>query len=103
MTMQYKPSNGTEGWAFDAGHCRKCACDDIDAVIYGESDGCPILAQALAGGAPSQWVQDHNGSRCTAFVKRTGPGIVDPYQDERDRARYDAMPRDPVTGRPVIA
>ena len=84
--------------------CRLCACDDEDAVMQGEIDGCPILADALAGGKPSQWVQDvPGGPLCTAFVERTGPGILNPYQAAQDRARYDALPRDPATGRPVIA
>lgn len=103
MTMQYTPSNGSEGDAFESKFCRRCACDDDDAVMDGESTGCPILSNALAGGKPSQWVQDHDGPRCTAFVERTGPGVLDPYRAAADRARYDAMPRDPVTGRPVIA
>ena len=72
----------------------------------GKADGCPILASALWGVQPAQWVQDVPGSpSCTAFVERR-PGetaILDPFQAEADRARYDALPRDPVTGRPVIA
>lgn len=75
--------------------------------MSGESDGCPILADALAGGQPSQWVQDAagaDGPTCRAFVERQEgqEGLVNPYQAEQDLERYNALPRDPESGRPVI-
>ena len=100
----YTPSNGDEGREFEAKWCRRCWCDDEDAVALGEADGCRILADALAGQNPRQWVQDvPGGPLCTAFVERRGEGILNPHQAEQDKARYDALPRDPATGRPVIA
>lgn len=105
MTRAYKPANGTEGEAFEERFCRRCACDDVVAVVEGDSDGCPIIARAIGGDQPRQWVQDvPGGPLCTAFVERRADGeVLDPYRAERDRARYDALPRHPVTGRPVIA
>lgn len=105
MTRAYRPANGTEGEAFEARFCRRCACDDIEALMEGRADGCPILADAYAGQQPRQWVQDvPDGPTCTAFAERI-PGVeelLNPYQAERDLERYNALPRDPVSGRPVI-
>jgi hypothetical protein len=103
---RYIPANGTEGDAFEEKWCRRCACDDEAAVLDGESDGCPILATALAGPqGPSQWIQDvEGGPKCTAFIQRRADGEqLDPFQAERDLARYNALPRDPISGRPIIA
>lgn len=101
MTMQYRPANGTEGEAFEATWCQKCACDQPGEAWEGPM--CPILGEATAGGSPRQWLQDANGPRCTAFVEDTGQGHVDALEAERDLARYNALPRCPTTGRPVIA
>ncbi len=109
MTRAYRPANGTEGEEFEAKFCRRCGCDDLDAVIDDPrgSNGCPILASAYAGAQPSQWVQDVpgiDGPICRAFVERHEgqEGLVNPYQAEQDLERYNALPRDPETGRPVI-
>lgn len=107
MTRAYRPANGTEGEAFADRLCRRCACDSEEALLDMSHDGCPLLADALAGAQPSQWVQDVpgiEGPTCKAFVERQeGETIIlDPYQAERDLERYNALPRDPETGRPVI-
>ena len=103
MTRQYTPSNGTEGAIFEERWCSRCACDgmkdDPDDGV-----GCPILAAAYGGDRPSQWVQDvPDGPLCTSFREDVGQGLIDPFQAARDQERYDALPRCPVTGRPVIA
>lgn len=105
MTRAYRPANGTEGEEFEAKFCRRCACDDEAAVMERGEAGCPILADALAGAQPSQWVQDvPAGPKCTAFVERREgvDELLNPYQAEQDLERYNALPRDPESGRPVI-
>lgn len=106
MTRPYRPANGIEGIEFMARFCANCACDaeDLD-----EEDGCPIAADAFAfdikeDGYPKQWVEDAAGPRCTAFIERIpGEPRKDPFAVQRAQAAYEALPRDPVTGRPVIA
>jgi len=100
MTMSYKPANSTEGMIFEAAWCEKCACDSPGDDMEGPV--CPILGNAYAGGQPTQWLQDENGPRCTAFVADTGQGHVDALEAERDLARYNALPRCPTTWRPII-
>lgn len=106
MTRAYRPANGTEGEAFEAKFCRRCACDDEAAVMEKGEGCCPILADALAGGQPSQWVQNIpgiDGPTCRAFVeRRPGEPVLNPYRAAQDRARFDALPQDPASGRPVI-
>ena len=102
----YRPANGFEGIEFAARFCARCACDAEDLE---EEDGCPIAADSMAysvgdDGYPEQWVQDEQGPRCTAFVERVpGEPRKDPFAVEKVRAAYQALPRDPLTGRPVIA
>jgi hypothetical protein len=102
----YRPANGSEGMDFEARFCALCACDSDDLEA---EDGCPILADVYASKItdedyPPQWVEDADGPRCTAFTPRvSGEPIKDPYAVEKARTAYDALPRDPVTGRPVIA
>lgn len=104
MTRQYTPSNGTEGREFEAKWCGRCACDEKGDLGDEDLRLCPILGDAYAGLKPAQWVQDvPGGPLCTAFIEDVGQGVCDPFQIVRDRARYDALPRDPITGRPVIA
>lgn len=66
----YRPSNGTEGEMFMGRFCERCVKDNPD-----EDQGCEILMMTMAldtddEGYPSEWVQDHNGPRCTAFEQR---------------------------------
>lgn len=103
----YRPANGTEGDDFHSEWCANCQCDDLDD----DSDGqpCPILGMALGtdigeDGYPPEWIYDPEGEPvCTAFLLRDGPGWADPYAKREAQRRYDALARDPVTGRPVIA
>ncbi len=103
MTEPYLPANGIEGIDFQVAWCARCACDQLD-LSTGEGAQCPILDDSYSGKQPPEWVQ-RAGERpvCTAFVEDVGQGAVDPYAVQKDQARYDALPRDPVTGRPVIA
>lgn len=106
MARPWRPANGIEGCDFAAVWCARCACDAEDLE---EDDGCPIAAAAFAfdvkdDGYPRQWIEDESGPRCTAFIERIpGEPRKDPYAIEKARAAYDALPRDPVTGRPLIA
>lgn len=104
---KYRPANGAEGIEFAARFCERCAFDseDLDA-----QDGCPIAADTFAyevndPAYPKEWVQDEpGGPRCTAFMERVpGMPMLDVRAVANIRKAYDALPRDPVTGRPVIA
>lgn len=66
----YRPSNGTEGAIFMAHFCDRCERDR--AYREGHGDSCPIVANTMVYSAdapeyPQEWVEDENGSRCTAF------------------------------------
>lgn len=107
MTRRYRPANGAEGIEFAARFCTRCAFDTED---LDEEDGCPIAADALAYDVnddtfPKEWVQDvKDGPRCTAFMERIpGQPKLDVRAVGRIRDAYQSLPRDPVTGRPVIA
>ena len=63
----YRPSNGTEGYAFIESNCANCERD--------KDQDCPILAASLAcdiddPGYPKEWVYGDEGAQCTAFVER---------------------------------
>ena len=105
--MRYRPANGTEGESFVGRWCALCACDEVanGSAALDEGQTCPILNDSYAcKEGVMQWVQDdgHAEPHCTAFVEHTGQGWVDPFEAERDRVRYEALPRDPTTGRPTI-
>lgn len=103
MSIPYLPSNGIEGCEFEVRWCARCACDTYD-VITEESVQCPILGKAYAGEQPAEWSEAPPVEPvCSAFVENVGQGPVDPHAVQKHQARYDALPRDPATGRPVIA
>lgn len=106
----YRPSNGTEGEVFMGQFCARCACEPRSLE---EHDGCPIIAATMAlrdddPEYPREWVERvSDGMRtCTAFIERPmgWDGVpTDPRAVQKAQAAYDALPRDPATGRPVIA
>lgn len=104
----YRPANGTDGADFMARWCNRCACDPEE--LEGPHDGCPILADSFAlevdaEDYPPELVEVDGVEKCTAFVARPQDwdGVpLDPYAVQKKAAAYDALPRDPVTGRPVI-
>ena len=103
----YRPANGTDGMDFVARWCANCACDEVANGRDEDGKTCPILNNSFAlpethVDYPPELIEDDKGCRCTAFVEHTGQGWVDPHQAARARAAYDALPRDPATGRPVI-
>jgi hypothetical protein len=62
----YRPSNGSEGDCFRARYCDRCAKD--------ADEDCEILSRSLCfdiGEAdyPTEWIEDEQGPRCTAFEK----------------------------------
>lgn len=104
----YQPSNGTEGMYFMEQWCDRCVKDSCGAD---EETGqqCPIIGNTMAYDRddpeyPREWRQDgEEGPRCTAFVERTeATAGLDPAAIATAQAKYDALPRDPVTGRPLI-
>jgi hypothetical protein len=80
------PSNGTEGEMFDAAFCSRCERDRAyrEGGMRDAELGCPILAAALRGEQPVEWVWDgpdaegvlvigpETGARCTAFAPPLG-------------------------------
>ena len=75
----YRPSNGTEGECFMGRWCAGCARDAYGDASFapGEGEQCEILANAMAGAQPPEWIADDRGPRCTAFVD-DGTPIFDP-------------------------
>lgn len=77
-TRPYRPSNGTEGAAFERRFCGTCAKWDATETPEGYDVGCDIQFGASIyndGDAeyPSEWVEcDALGPRCTAYAQRTG-------------------------------
>ena len=69
----YRPSNGTEGLAFEADFCDRCRRG------RGREPACRIWAAALSlhtgeRGFPSEWVDDPDlGPLCTAFDDASSP------------------------------
>lgn len=106
----FQPANGSEGLEFTTNWCGRCMCDDADPFDM-TGTTCPILDASYAlkitdPEYPPELIEDERGyGRCTAFVYREPgrEGWLDPRAVARDRDRYNALPRDPVTGRPVIA
>ena len=104
----YQPANGTEGLDFMCTWCGRCACEpDIDPEDVDGPEGCPILTKSYAlkpgeEGYPPELIERDGEGFCTAFVEDVGQGLVDPYATAKKAAAYAALPRDPVTGRPVI-
>jgi len=106
----YQPSNGTEGDIFMGEFCCRCACEPHD--LYGDHDGCPILADTMAykitdPDYPPEWIERLSDGKhtCTAFRERPEgwDGVPDdPRAVQAKEGVYDALPRDPITGRPVI-
>lgn len=94
-TIPYRPSNSTEGAAFEGKFCGKCEYER--AVREGSndmSDACQILGRAMAFGIdepdfPKEWVSDPDGSnpRCTYF-RAEGTGTWE--RAAKDQARYEA-------------
>lgn len=87
----YRPSNGSEGMAFEAAFCADCHYEDRDRNDpLDMSDGCNILARALAFQIgdpeyPKEWIRDPD-PRCTYF-RKLGTGS---HEDAaRDKAKYD--------------
>lgn len=102
MSRLYMPANAAEGLDFQVRWCARCACDQVDLDTLSGKD-CPILVKSYAGEQPTEWVEEEPVEpRCTAFVLDVGQGWVDPHAVQKDQARYDALPRDPISGRPVI-
>ena len=64
----YRPSNGTEGEAFQDRWCARCTRDDFDADLL-----CPILARGLSGQQPPEWVYRNGVPTCTAFTDKPLP------------------------------
>ena len=98
MSEPYLPSNGTEGEWFMEKWCANCLNDcypnmDGDeraerrelgslglhawANIDSEQE-CEILANALAGEQPDEWIRDERGARCTAFRDDPDSPAFDP-------------------------
>lgn len=82
MSKPYRPSNGSEGEGFMEAFCFRCARD-------GEDSPCFILGRALGHNIgdpdyPPEWVQDEQGSRCTAFTLEASPDEVDRFYARRD-------------------
>lgn len=66
MAQPYRPANGTEGDEFISRWCDRC-------VRGTEDDPCPILGATLFLAEddpdyPTEWAEDENGPRCTAFA-----------------------------------
>lgn len=67
----YRPSNGTEGDIFMGQFCFRCALWNGQEDAQGEP--CEILGRTFWCNIgdkdyPTEWVEDSNGPRCTAFT-----------------------------------
>ncbi len=109
MTQPYQPANGTEGMDFMDAWCERCL-KDKGMRQKPQRDGCEIIAMSLVCGVsdpeyPKELIEDDGGNpRCTAFMEDPDPeGQDDITMLRRRKAAYDALPRDPISGRPVIA
>lgn len=103
----YQPSNGDEGEQFMGMWCHNCTKDNLDDDT-GEG-GCSIIAYTMAlkvddPDYPKEWVYGPEGQPlCTAFDERLEPGERETREAQAVAQKaYDALPRDPKTGRPVI-
>lgn len=104
----FQPSNGDEGERFSGAWCANCTKDNLDYETF--EGGCPIIAYTMAlkigdPDYPKEWIYDAEGQpQCTAFDERLEAGERETREARAVAQKaYDALPRDPVTGRPVIA
>lgn len=86
----YRPSNSTDGCAFEAKFCARCEAGR--EWREHERNACDIQCRALAfgiedDGYPSEWIEEESGPRCTAFREEGSPAQE---QIDSDRARYEA-------------
>lgn len=71
---RYFPSNGTEGALFIRRWCERCERDA--AYRAGDTgNGCQILAVAMCGDEPAEWIYKGGEPACAAFECRT---LMDP-------------------------
>ena len=112
MAESFQPANGIDGADFIARWCDRCSSEpDVDPQDADAPDGCPILAMTFITKPgdkdyPPEWVVKNGEGICTAFSERRADWDgtpTDPHAVVRARDAYAALPRDPVTGRPVIA
>lgn len=61
VNKPYRPSNGTEGEAFESRWCDRCAHHDPDG------DACDILLRAHFNEQPDEWIYVNDTPTCTAF------------------------------------
>ena len=66
----YRPSCGTEGYAFIDRWCGRCRRDED--FRNGDGDSCPIVAATMIFGEddpeyPAEWVMSDRGPICTAW------------------------------------
>jgi len=102
----YRPSNGTEGEVFYSVTCARCRFDDPERAYEEGEGGCPLYLHAMAFKAddleyPTEWVRDPD-PMCTAFEPCTDGLKADLEEVRRQGRRYQLLPRDPTTGRPII-
>ncbi len=69
----YRPSNASEGCDFEFTFCNRCQHEDATEG----GDGCEIQTRVYAlgiheKGYPTEWIEDANGPRCTAFEATQG-------------------------------
>ena len=75
MTMTpepYRPTNATEGAAFERRWCRHCVSDwEVHRAdeLGDYEDGCEILSYAKGGAQPVCWVMRNGMPWCTEFVE----------------------------------
>lgn len=85
-TRKYRPSNGTEGIAFDNAWCASCERDRAWREDETKGEPCEILSRTFVHNIddleyPTEWVEDDvsypqpTNPRCTAFV---------PYQEDAE-------------------
>jgi hypothetical protein len=82
MSAPYRPSNGTEGWAFIEGWCARCARDkEMNGTCAresrdpGEDDWCEILSRSFRTDEPlPEWrIGDDGQPYCLAFAASDQP------------------------------
>jgi len=94
----YRPSSGTEGEWFMrewCGHCERDKCqngskhpDDCT-----DDDLCQIIGRTLLLSVddpdyPTEWIEDDDGPKCTAFVAKGG---VIPVNDTQTMDLFEAL------------
>lgn len=89
--------------------CAKCIRDKAHRESDGAEGGCRIIVYTMAlpvddPDYPKAWVYDAEGApTCTEFLEDKGQAFRDEAVVKQVQDRYDSLPRDPKTGRPVIA